>query len=425
MKRVFVAAILAGALCACSKPAAESPTATAPDEAVKVSFVDVTEPAGIRFTHNNGSAGKKYLPETLGSGVVFFDYDGDGWDDLFFVNSKSWKAGGAPSYPALYRNRQDGTFEDVTAKAGLARETFGMGAAAADYDNDGDADLYVSAYGSDLLYRNEGDGTFTEVAAASGVSNPNFGTSVAWLDYDKDGLLDVFVANYVQWSPEKDLWCSLDGQSKSYCTPESYDGVSSRLFRNVDGKRFEDATKAAGLYDETEKSLGVAVFDFDSDGWVDLFLANDTQPNKLYRNNGDGTFVEQGMTAGVAFAEDGRARGAMGVDAADYDGSGKPHLVVGNFSNEMITLYHNEGQGLFLDEAPRSEIGQSSLLSLTFGAFFFDYDLDGRLDVFAANGHLDPEVENVQPNVTYRQPALLYRNVGEGKFRRMTAEDVG
>ncbi|MEZ5364305.1 MAG: CRTAC1 family protein [Bryobacterales bacterium] len=425
MKRALTCAALAGALLACSKPAEQPPKANAQDASVKVSFVDVTQQAGIRFTHNNGSAGKKYLPETLGSGVVFFDYDGDGWDDLFFVNSKSWKAGGEPSYPALYRNRQDGTFEDVTAKAGLARETFGMGAAAADYDNDGDADLYVSAYGADLLYRNEGDGTFTEVAARSGVSNLDFGTSVAWLDYDKDGLLDVFVANYVQWSPETDLWCSLDGQSKSYCTPESYDGVSSRLFRNVDGKRFEDTTRAAGLYDETEKSLGVAVFDFDSDGWVDLFLANDTQPNKLYRNNGDGTFTEQGMTAGVAFAEDGRARGAMGVDAADYDGSGKPHLVVGNFSNEMITLYHNEGQGLFLDEAPRSEIGQSSLLSLTFGTFFFDYDLDGRLDVFAANGHLDPEVENVQPNVTYRQPALLYRNLGGGKFRRMTAEDVG
>ena len=426
MKRFWTAAALAGALWACSTPAEHRPIETAIEEsAVKVAFVDVTNQAGIQFQHHNGRSGKKYLPETLGSGVAFFDYDGDGWEDLFFVNSKAWTPGGEPSYPALYRNRQDGTFEDVTAQAGLAQETYGLGAAAADYDNDGDADLYISAYGPDRLYRNDGNGKFTEVSAEAGIVNPDFGTSVAWLDYDKDGLLDVFVANYVQWSPEKDLWCSLDGQAKSYCTPESYDGVSSRLFRNVDGKRFEDVTQSAGLYDATEKSLGIAVFDFDGDGWLDLFLANDTQPNKLYRNKGDGTFDEQGMTAGVAFAEDGRARGAMGVDAADYDGSGKPHLVIGNFSNEMITLYHNEGRGLFIDEAPRSDLGQSSLLALTFGTFFFDFDLDGRLDIFAANGHLDPEIENVQPNVKYRQPALLYRNVGDGRFRQMTEREVG
>jgi enediyne biosynthesis protein E4 len=242
------------------------------------------------------------------------------------------------------------------------------------------------------------------------------------VDYDKDGKLDLFVANYVQWSAGKDLWCSLDGSAKSYCTPESYKGTPSKLYRNLGNGKFEDVSQKAGIADPTSKSLGVALLDFDGDGWVDLFVANDTQPNKLYRNKGNGTFEEVGLSAGIAFGEDGVARGAMGVDAADYSRSGRPHLVIGNFSNQMLSLYHNEGRGLFVDEAPRSTVGRASLLTLAFGAFFFDYDNDGLLDIFAANGHIDEEIGRVQPKVSFAQPQHLFRNTGNGRFEEVTAK---
>jgi hypothetical protein len=386
-----------------------------------VTFADVTTAAGIRFTHNSGRAGKKWLPETLGSGVVFFDADGDGWTDLFFVNARDWEPKGRRSLPALYRNNQRGAFTDVTAGSGLDVETYGLGVAAGDYDNDGRDDLYLTALEGDRLFHNDGSGRFTDVTKAAGIANANFGTSAAWLDFDRDGRLDVFVANYVQWTPKTDLWCSIDGATKSYCTPESYRGVASRLYRNVDGVRFEDVTAKAGVGDATSKALGVAVLDFDGDGWVDVFVANDTQPNKLYRNNRNGTFTETGLRAGVAYSEEGVARGAMGVDAVDYDRSGRPHLLVGNFSNQMLGLYHNEGNGLFVDEAPRSTVGRVSLLSLAFGVFFFDYDLDGWPDILSANGHIEEEIGRVQPKVQYRQPPLLFHNLGSGKFEDATA----
>ena len=365
-----------------------------------VTFTDVTAASGIRFTHNAGKAGKKFLPETLGSGGAFFDADGDGWLEIFLVNSKDWTPRGRRSLPALYRNNQDGTFKDITAGSGLEAELYGMGVAIGDYDNDGRQDLYLTALGGDRLYHNEGGGKFRDVTKQVGIANANFGTSAAWLDYDRDGKLDLFVANYVQWSPKDDLWCSLDGSTKSYCTPESYKGTASRLFSSLGGG----------------KALGIAVFDYNSDGWPDLFVANDTQPNKLYRNNKNGTFTDQGLVAGVAFGEDGVARGAMGVDAADYDRSGKPSLVVGNFSNQMLGLYHNEGTELFVDEAPMSTVGRASLLSLAFGTFFFDYDLDGYPDIFVANGHIEEEISRVQPKVQYAQPPLVFHNAGKGKF---------
>lgn len=386
----------------------------------QVTFTDITQAAGIRFTHNHGNSGKKWLPETLGSGCAFLDADGDGWLDVLLINGKPWSPRGVKSTHKLYRNNRNGTFTDATAGSGLDVEMYGMGVAVGDYDNDGRDDVYITALEGDRLFHNEGAGKFRDVTAVSGIRNANFGTSAAWLDYDRDGKLDLFVANYVQWSPKGDLFCSLDGAVKSYCTPESYPGVASKLFRNLGGGRFEDASAKAGVDDPKSKSLGVAVLDFDSDGWPDLFVANDTQPNKLYRNNRNGTFTETGLTAGVAFGEDGIARGAMGTDAADYDGSGRAHLLVGNFSNQMLGLYHNEGNGLFVDEAPRSTVGRASLLSLTFGAFFFDYDLDGRLDIFSANGHLDEEIERVQPKVKFRQSALLFRNMGKGRFEDVT-----
>jgi hypothetical protein len=385
-------------------------------------FQDVTAAAGIKFTHNAGKAGKKWLPETMGSGGAFLDADGDGWLDIFLVNSKDWAPRGRKSLPALYRNNKNGTFTDVTAASGLAIEGFGMGATVGDYDNDGRDDLYITYLEGDRLFHNEGGGKFRDVTATSGIRNANFGTSAAWLDYDRDGRLDLFVANYVQWTQKGDLWCSLDGASKSYCTPESYKGTASRLFRNLGGGKFEDVGAKAGIADPTSKSLGVVMLDYDGDQWPDLFVANDTQPNKLYRNQRNGTFKEEGLAAGVAFGEDGVARGAMGVDAGDYDRSGRPHLVVANFSNQMLGLYHNEGNGLFVDEAPRSTVGRSSLLTLAFGTFFFDYDLDGQLDIFALNGHIDEEIQRVQPKVSFRQSPHLFRNLGKGRFEEVTAK---
>jgi hypothetical protein len=404
LKATAVLVLLAGATVMAAPPAGP------------VQFTDATAKAGITFVHNSGRAGKKFLPETLGSGAAFLDADQDGWPDILLVNSKDWTPRGRRSLHALYRNNHDGTFTNVTAGSGLDVEMYGMGVAVGDYDNDGRDDVYITALEGDRLFRNEGRFKFRDVTKASGIVNANFGTSAAWLDYDKDGLIDLFVANYVQWSADKDLYCSIDGAAKSYCTPEAYKGTASKLFRNAGNGRFQDVSQKAGVGDPTSKSLGVAVLDYDNDGWVDLFVANDTQPNKLYRNNRNGTFTEEGVAAGVAYSEDGIARGAMGVDAGDYDRSGRAHVLVGNFTNQMLALYRNQGSRLFVDEAPASPIGRASLLYLAFGVFFVDYDLDGYLDVFAANGHIEETIGKVQPKVQYKEPPLMFRNSGKGKY---------
>ncbi|QQS48388.1 MAG: CRTAC1 family protein [Acidobacteriota bacterium] len=403
---------------------APSPSPTGTPQVVPIEFADVTAQAGIRFRHNNGAYGKKYLPETTGSGCAFLDYDDDGWQDILLVNSMDFED--APkkrrSIHALYRNNRDGTFTNVTAQAGLTKQIYGMGAAIGDYDNDGRVDIYITALGTNVLYRNLGNGKFADVTARAGVAGAatDFSTSAAWVDYDRDGKLDLFVANYVEWAIEKDLNCTLDGTNKSYCTPESYKGQTSRLYRNLGGK-FEEVTEKAGLLDPTGKSLGVAVADFNLDGWPDIFVANDTQPNKLYQNNKNGIFTESAMIAGVAFSEEGKARAGMGVDFADYDGSGYPSLIVGNFSNETLGVFHNEGKsGLFIDEAPSTAIGQETLLTLTFGLFFFDYDLDGRPDIFLANGHVADDINAVQPKITYAQRPQLFRNLGGKRFSEVT-----
>jgi enediyne biosynthesis protein E4 len=386
-----------------------------------VKFTDVTMASKLSFTHHSGATGKKYLPETIGAGAAFLDYDDDGWPDVYLVNSTSWPGSKGPSPTgALFHNNKDGTFTDVTKAAGLAQSFYGIGAASADYDNDGLADLYVAGWGGNHLYRNLGAGKFADVTAKAGVGGGGFGTNAAFLDYDKDGTLDLFVANYVEWAPAKDLNCTLDGKNKSYCTPESYKGQSPILYRNRGDGTFEDITLKAGIKTPNAKALGIAVLDYDGDGWPDLFLANDTQPNNLYRNLKNGTFSDVGTTAGIAFNEAGVARAGMGVDAADYDGSGRPSLVIGNFSNEMMALYHNEGNGLFIDEAPTSTLGRASLLTLTFGCFFFDYDLDGLLDVLAANGHVADDISSVQPKVTYAEPPHLFRNLGAKKFESVS-----
>ena len=393
----------------------------APVAAPPVTFTDVTGPAGVRFVHNNGAFGRKYLPETMGSGALWFDADGDGWQDLLLVNSKSWPGHpGTRSTSALYRNTHDGAFLDITPGSGLDVELYGIGAAAADYDNDGKVDVYITALGGNRLFRNLGGGRFLDVTRQAGVADSGFSTSALWFDYDNDGKVDLFVTHYVEWSTARDLFCTLDGTNKSYCTPESYKGQSPSLFHNRGNGTFENVTKQAGLFDTSSKGLGVAMLDFDGDGRMDLFVANDTEPNRLYRNKGNGTFEDVAVGAGVAFSESGVARAGMGVDAADYDGSGRPSLVIGNFANQMMALYHNEGHGLFIDEAPRSAVGRSSLLTLTFGCFFFDYDLDGWPDIFAANGHVSDDIERVQSRVTYAQRPHLFRNTGTRRF-----EDVG
>ena len=386
-----------------------------------IQFTDVTKLAGITFTHYTGGFGKKYLPETLGPGVAFIDYNGDGWQDLFFTNGKDWP--GQPHHTStlhLFRNNQNGTFTDVTRAVGLAVEAYALGVAVGDYDNDGDEDLFVTTVGQSLLFRNN-KGVFTDVTKEAGLAGPNeFSTSAAWVDVDRDGNLDLVVGNYVQWTPQTDLFCTLDGTSKSYCTPESYKGASARLWRNRGNGTFEDATSKAGLLDNTSKTLGVAVLDVNNDLWPDLILANDTQPNRLYINNGKGGFTERGVPSGIAFSEEGVARAGMGVDAADYDRSGNPSIMITNFSNQMLALYHNEGNGLFVDEAPRSEVGRASLLTLGFGCFFFDYDLDGWLDIFVANGHIERDIERIQPRIKYAQSPHVFRNSGKGAFAAVT-----
>jgi enediyne biosynthesis protein E4 len=408
MRRAF--ALLAAAAAAALAAATDAP----------IVFTDVTAGAGIRFKHNSGAFGKKYLPETIGAGGAWLDFDGDGWPDLLLANSKNWPGRpGPPTRPALYRNNHDGTFTDVTRGSGLEVDMYGLGVAAADYDNDGKTDVYLTGLGGNRLFHNLGGGKFADVTAKAGVANGGFSTSAVFFDYDKDGKLDLFVVNYVEWSIDKDLFCTLDGTHKSYCTPESYKGQSPALYRNRGDGTFEDVTAKAGLQNPSSKALGVTLLDYDGDGWLDLFVANDTQPNKLYRNKGNGTFAEVGMAAGVAFNEAGVARAGMGADAADYDGSGRPSLIIGNFSNEMMALYHNEGTGLFIDEAPTSTLGQATLLSLTFACFFFDYDLDGRPDIFAGNGHVADDIATVQPKVRYAQPPHLFRNAGGGRFEVM------
>jgi len=388
-----------------------------------IQFADGTAYAGITFRHNSGAYGRKYLPETMGSGLAVFDFDNDGWPDIFFANGTNWPGHpGPPTYSALYRNDRDGTFTDVTKAAGLAVPMFAIGVTAGDYDNDGWKDLYVTAIGGNHLFRNLGNGTFADVTATSGTRGPGtFGTSAMFFDYDRDGYLDIVVANYVTWTIDKDLFCTLDGKTKSYCTPESYRGESPTLFHNRGDGTFEDVTRKAGLFDPTSKALGVAFIDHDGDGWPDFVLANDTQPNKLYRNNQDGTFTDVGTTAGIAFGETGVARAGMGVDAGDYSGSGRPSLLIGNFANEMIGLYHNEGNGLYVDEAPASAVGRASMLTLAFGIFFFDYDLDGRLDIFAGNGHVADDINAVQPRVTHAQRPHVFRNLGERRFEPVSA----
>ena len=386
-------------------------------------FTDVTRQAGIQFQHNSGAFGGKFLPETLGSGCAFLDYDRDGWQDILLINGADW-----PGHKknrttlSLYHNNGNGTFTDVTSRAGLDVELYGMGVAVGDYNNDGFPDILVTCVGQNRLFRNTGKGTFVDVTTACGLGKrEGFSTSALWFDYDRDGLLDLFVCNYVKWSPEHDVFCSLDGKHKSYCTPEAYRGETCWLFHNRGNGTFEDVTAASGIFDSSSKSLGVALLDEDHDGWPDLLVANDTQPNKLYRNQGNGTFKDAAVEAGLAFSSEGKARAGMGVDIADFENSGAPGVGITNFDNEMIGLYRRSGK-TYEDIAPQSGVGLASKNSLGFGCAFLDVNLDGWLDFAVANGHIDETVRNIRGNVGYAQPPQLFLNNAKAGFRDVASQ---
>jgi hypothetical protein len=387
-------------------------------------LVDVTRSAGLQFRHTSGAYGGKLLPETMGSGCAFLDYDADGWPDILLVNGRDWPGHVRQrSTLHLYRNNRNGTFTDVTRAAGLDVEIYGMGVAVGDYDNDGFPDILITAVGQNRLFHNTGKGTFVDVTRASGLGGREaFSTSAMWVDFDRDGLLDLFVCNYVRWSAEHDVFCSLDGKQKSYCTPEAYRGETSWLFRNRGNGTFEDVTATCGIFNSGAKSLGVAMVDNDEDGWPDIFVANDTQPNKLYRNLRNGRFRDVALEAGVALSTDGKARAGMGVDSGDFDNSGRMGLAITNFDNEMIGLYRPQASGAYTDIAARSGVGAASLNRLGFGCLFADLDLDGALDLIVANGHIDETVRHIRGNVGYAQAPLLFLNQGNGSFRDVASQ---
>jgi hypothetical protein len=397
--------------------------AARPPASLGFRFVDVTSSAGIQFQHSSGAFGGKLLPETLGSGCAFLDYDRDGWQDILLINGMDWPGHKQRrSTLHLYRNNRNGTFTDVTARAGLDVEMYGMGVAVGDYDNDGFPDILITCVGQNRLFHNTGKGAFVDLTIPSGLGKRlAVSTSALWFDYDRDGLLDLFVCNYVKWSPEHDVFCSLDGKHKSYCTPEAYRGETCWLFRNRGNGTFEDVTASSGIFDSSSKSLGVAMLDDNQSGWPDLLVANDTQPNKLYRNQRNGTFKDAAVEVGLAFSSEGKARAGMGVDVGDFRNSGRSGVAITNFDNEMTGLYEFGGK-TYEDTAAQAGVGLASKNSLGFGCTFLDANLDGWLDLAVANGHIDETVRSIRGNVGYSQPPHLFLNNGQGGFRDVAAE---
>ncbi len=384
-----------------------------------LTFTDATRTAGITFVHQNGAAGDKWYPELFGGGVAVLDIDADGWPDVLFVNGRPWTPASQPGLHRLYRNNRDGTFRDVTAGSGFdTAGSYALGASVADYDNDGRDDLFMTTVDGGRLFHNDGGGRFRDVTAPAGIANREFAVSAAWLDYDRDGQADLFVGNYVRWSPALEVRCAQGGE-RGYCGPDAYKPTAPMLYRNLGAGRFADVTARAGLSDPADKAMGVAVLDFNSDGWPDLFIGSDRVPARLYRNTGRGGFVDEGLSAGVALSEQGVARANMGVDAADYDRSGRPHILVGNFLSEMLGLYRNTDGRFFTDVAPRTDVGRASLLAVTWAVFFFDADLDGFLDILAVNGGTD-ESQGRDQRARLSMPPLLFRNRGTGTFENLS-----
>jgi len=403
-------------------PASPSGQASRPKPDRPARFVDVTAQSKIDFVHKSGASPEKHMVETFGSGVAWIDYDNDGFQDLYFVN-------GAPGAAnVLYRNNRDGTFKDVTAQArvdgsGAGKGAYKTGVAVGDYDNNGYLDLYVTSFGPDILYKNNGDGTFADVTAAAGVAGgpAEWSTSTGFLDFDRDGDLDLYVTNYLDYRLNDNPYCGLrkDGY-RMYCHPTMFDGMADRLFRNNGNGTFTDVSRQAGIANPAGKGLGVALCDFDRDGDTDIYIANDMVRNFLYRNNGNGTFVDVAYAAGVGFDSNGKPQAGMGVDCADVDANGLPDIFVTNFSEELNTLYSNLGEGLFEDITVKAGLG-SGFIPLGFGTKMFDVDNDGDLDIHVTNGHVIDNVKLYQPNLSYAQKDLLYENVG-GRFRDVSAQ---
>jgi hypothetical protein len=395
---------------------------------VAIQLVDVTEDVGISFVHVNGARGDLHMPETIGSGGGFLDYDGDGYLDLYLVNSGDL-TGEASASSALYRNAADGTFVNVTTAAGLDTSgPYGMGCAVGDYDNDGDPDIYVTAFGPNLFYRNDGDGTFTDVTAFAGVADPAWSASATFVDVDLDGDLDLYVANYVEYDLAADYPPCAESGLRTYCHPRHFDGAPDTLYRNNGDGTFSDITREAGIVDHggpyAGKGLGVVSADFNGDGAPDFYVANDDTPNFLFRNDGTGRFEEIALISGCAYSGDGVAQAGMGVDAGDYDGDGLMDVFVTNLSHETNALYRNTGDGFFDDMAYRAHVGEESYLHVGFGTGFVDLDNDGLLDIFVANGHILPNIADMTDTVTYAQPTQVFRNLGDGAFVEAT-RDMG
>jgi hypothetical protein len=409
-----------------------------------VSFTDVTHTAGVDFVHVNGAYGERLLPETMGGGVAFLDFDRDGLQDLLFVNASTWpwhKQDARRATPALYRNKGNGAFENVTERTALGAVSFyGMGAAVADINGDGYPEIFLTGVGPNRLLLNDKGTHFSDVTAKAGVSGADdaWSSSAAFLDYDRDGDLDLFVCNYVQWSREIDLSVDyrLTGIGRAYGPPTNYAGTHSYLYRNNGDGTFSDVSATAGVQINNPatglpagKGLAVLPLDIDGDGWLDLVVSNDTVQNFLFLNQGDGTFEESGMTSGLAFDNNGKATGAMGIDAASYNNDNEFAVAVGNFSNEMSSFYvAYDGVPQFTDEAVVSGIGSESRQALSFGLFFFDYDLDGRVDLLQTNGHVEDEINVVQPSQHYEQPTQLFWNCGPQCARNyihVPLEDTG
>ena len=422
-----------------SPPAAAAPPAAppAPPPLAPHPFTDIAAESGIGFRHQSGGFGRKYLPETMGSGGGFLDYDRDGRLDILLVNSDSFPGHEEGPRPrcALYRSVGEGgkvRYEDVTESAGLARPLYGMGCALADHDGDGFTDIFITALGENALWRNRGDGTFEEATARAGVaggrwtdrsgaSHPEWSTAAAWADFDLDGDLDLLVTHYVLWFPEAEIFTTLDGISKAFTTPEGYRGSAARLYLNRGDGTFEDSTAGSGIERAMGKSLGVTVWDFDRDGLPDVVVANDTQPNFFFHNLGGGRFKESGLEAGIAYDVTGRARAGMGIDVAAWRNDGVPGVAIGNFSREPLTLYRWSSDGRFEDIANQARLTQPTYTPLTFGLLFIDYDLDGREDLVLANGHIEPAIHSTSPELTYEQAPQLLRNAGDGGFEDVSA----
>jgi hypothetical protein len=390
-----------------------------------ITFVDVAQSSGITFLHDNAASTEKYLIETMGSGCAWIDYDQNGLLDLYLVNGAATRVY-TPKQPlrgALYRNNGDGTFTDVTTKAGVGAEgLFGMGVAVGDYDNDGFPDLLVLGYGRCILYHNNGDGTFTDVTMRAGLQNSDlWASSAAWFDYDNDGKLDVVIANYVDWSPEHNFYCGDRGPGmRSYCHPDDFHGQPPSLYHNNGDGTFTDVSKSSGVGLKRGNGLGVVTFDYDGDGWQDIFIANDHMPNFLFHNNRDGTFREVGYMAGVAVSADGQFEAGMGTDAADTTGDGRLDLIVGHLDMQLARVYQNMGDQTFEDATLRSKISYATYHMSTFGTRFMDYDNDGSRDVFMANGHVLDNVQLYHEGTKYAEPKLMFRNTGHGVFENVS-----